>query len=143
MGHCRPGFRRRSTQATGFSTHVRDPNYAAAASGVSNGGRTMILGRRQFLQLASAAAGALPRVAHARDYPVRPVRVLVAVAPGGGADIVARLIGQWLSERLGTQVLVDNRPGGGNNIGTEMVVRAGPDGYTLLMANMTPAINAP
>jgi tripartite-type tricarboxylate transporter receptor subunit TctC len=104
----------------------------------------MILGRRQFLQLAGAAAGTpgLPRFAKARDYPTRPVRLVVAVAPGGGADIVARLIGQWLSERLGAQFLVDNRPGGGNNIGTEMVVRAPADGYTLLLANLTHAINA-
>jgi tripartite-type tricarboxylate transporter receptor subunit TctC len=84
----------------------------------------------------------LPRVAHAIDYPTRPVRIIVAVAAGGGADIVARLIGQWLSERLGQQFIVENRPGGGTNIGTEMVARSPADGYTLLLVNLTHAINA-
>jgi tripartite-type tricarboxylate transporter receptor subunit TctC len=104
----------------------------------------MKLPRRRFLRLAGAAAGAsvLPRVAHAIDYPTRPVRIIVAVAAGGGADIVARLIGQWLSERLGQQFIVENRPGGGTNIGTEMVARAPADGYTLLLVNLTHAINA-
>jgi tripartite-type tricarboxylate transporter receptor subunit TctC len=100
--------------------------------------------RRRFLHLAGAAAGAcvLPRVAHAIDYPTRPVRIIVAVAAGGGADIAARVIGQWLSERLGQQFIVENRPGGGTNIGTEMVARAPADGYTLLLVNLTHAINA-
>jgi tripartite-type tricarboxylate transporter receptor subunit TctC len=104
----------------------------------------MKLPRRRFLHLAGAAAGAtvLPRVAHAIDYPTRPVRVIVAVAAGGGADIVARVMGQWLSERLGQQFIVENRPGGGTNIGTEMVARAPADGYTLLLVNLTHAINA-
>jgi tripartite-type tricarboxylate transporter receptor subunit TctC len=104
----------------------------------------MKLPRRRFLRLAGAAAGAsmLPRVAHAADYPTRPVRIIVAVAAGGGADIVARVIGQWLSERLGQQFIVENRPGGGTNIGTEMVARAPADGYTLLLVNLTHAINA-
>jgi tripartite-type tricarboxylate transporter receptor subunit TctC len=104
----------------------------------------MKLPRRRFLRLAGAAAGAsmLPRVAHAVDYPTRPVRIIVAVAAGGGADIVARVIGQWLSERLGQQFIVENRPGGGTNIGTEMVARAPADGYTLLLVNLTHAINA-
>jgi len=106
----------------------------------------MNLGRRQFLELAGAAGAAgaavFARPAYALDYPVRPVRIVVAVAPGGGADIVARLIGQWLSERLGQQFIVENRPGGGTNIGTEMVVRAPADGYTLLLVNLTHAINA-
>jgi tripartite-type tricarboxylate transporter receptor subunit TctC len=104
----------------------------------------MKLPRRRFLHLAGAAAGAcvLPRVAHAIDYPTRPVRIIVAVAAGGGADIVARVIGQWLSERLGQQFIVENRPGGGTNIGTEMVARAPADGYTLLLVNLTHAINA-
>jgi tripartite-type tricarboxylate transporter receptor subunit TctC len=104
----------------------------------------MKLPRRRFLRLAGAAAGAsmLPRVAHAVDYPTRPVRIIVAVAAGGGADIVARVIGQWLSERLGQQCIVENRPGGGTNIGTEMVARAPADGYTLLLVNLTHAINA-
>ena len=104
----------------------------------------MKLPRRRFLHLAGAAAGAsvLPRAAHAIDYPTRPVRIIVAVAAGGGADIIARVIGQWLSERLGQQFIVENRPGGGTNIGTEMVARAPADGYTLLLVNLTHAINA-
>jgi tripartite-type tricarboxylate transporter receptor subunit TctC len=84
----------------------------------------------------------LPRAAYAIDYPTRPVRIIVAVAAGGGADIIARVIGQWLSERLGQQFIVENRPGGGTNIGTEMVARAPADGYTLLLVNLTHAINA-
>src|SRR5260221_7141509 len=100
--------------------------------------------RRQFLQLAlaTAAASVFSYAASALDYPTRPVRVIVPVAPGGGADIVARLTGQWLSERLGQQFIVENRPGGGTNIGTEMVAHAPADGYTLLLVNLTHAINA-
>ncbi len=100
--------------------------------------------RRRYLQLAlAAAAGFLTSCpASALDYPVRPVRVIVPVAAGGGADIVARVTGQWLSERLGQQFIVENRPGGGTNIGTEMVAHAPGDGYTLLLINLTHAINA-
>ena len=100
--------------------------------------------RRRFLQLALAAAAVVvpPRSAPALDYPTRPVRVIVAVAAGGGADIVARLTGQWLSERLGQQFIVENRPGGGTNIGTEMAAHAPADGYTLLLVNLSHAINA-
>jgi tripartite-type tricarboxylate transporter receptor subunit TctC len=107
-------------------------------------GNAMNHPRRRFLQLAlaTAAAPALPRSAWALDYPTRPVRLIVPVAAGGGADIVARVIGQWLSERLGQQFIVENRPGGGTNIGTEMVARAPADGYTLLLVNLTHAINA-
>jgi tripartite-type tricarboxylate transporter receptor subunit TctC len=101
----------------------------------------MKLARRQLLQLAGAAA-ALPVVARAQPYPSRPVRLIVAVAPGGGNDIFARLMGQWLSERLGQPFVVENRPGGGNNIGTEAVVKAPPDGYTLLLASSNNASNA-
>ena len=98
----------------------------------------MKIPRRQFLQFAGAVAGAsaCSPVAHALDYPVRPVRLIVPVAAGGGADIVARVIGQWLSERLSQQFIVENRPGGGTNIGTEMVARAPADGYTLLLVNL-------
>jgi tripartite-type tricarboxylate transporter receptor subunit TctC len=100
--------------------------------------------RRQFLRLAAGAAAlpAVSRIVQAQTYPTRPVRLIVAVAAGGGADIVTRLMGQWLSERLGQQFIVENRPGGGTNIGTEMVVHAAADGYTLLQVNLAHAINA-
>jgi tripartite-type tricarboxylate transporter receptor subunit TctC len=104
----------------------------------------MKLPRRNFLHLAAGAA-ALPtisRIARAQAYPSRPVRLIVPVAPAGASDITARLIGQWLSERLGQQFVIDNRPGGGTNIGTEAVVRAPADGYTLLMAGSNNASNA-
>ena len=100
--------------------------------------------RRQFLHLAAGAAAlpAISRVARAQAYPTRPVRIIVGFAPGGGADITARLIGQWLSERLGQQFVIENRPGAAGNIGTNAVVRAVPDGYTLLVVAPTNAINA-
>jgi tripartite-type tricarboxylate transporter receptor subunit TctC len=100
--------------------------------------------RRQFLHLAACAA-ALPtiaRVAWAQTYPSRPVRLIVPVAPNGTFDIIARLIGQWLSERLGQPFVIENRPGAGSNIGTEAVVRAPADGYTLLLVGLPNAINA-
>src|SRR6266516_570807 len=104
----------------------------------------MELPRRQFLHLAASAAAlsGVSRIARAQAYPSRPVRVIVPFAPAGTTDILARLIGQWLSERLGQQFVVDNRPGGAGNIGTEAVVRASPDGYTLLMIDTSSAINA-
>jgi tripartite-type tricarboxylate transporter receptor subunit TctC len=100
--------------------------------------------RRRFLGLAAGAAAlpALSRIAWAQVYPTRPVRIIVGYAPGGGADIVARLIGQWLSDKLRQSFFIDNRPGASGNIGTEAVVRARPDGYTLLVATSTDAINA-
>ena len=104
----------------------------------------MKLPRRQFLHLV-AGAGALPAVsgiASAQSYPSRPVRWIVGFAPGGGNDIVARLMGQWLSERLGQPVVIENRPGAATNIATETVVRAPPDGYTLLFVSTSSAINA-
>ena len=104
----------------------------------------MKLPRRNFLHLAASAA-ALPvvsRFAWAQAYPSRPVRIIVGFAPGGATDIMARLIGQWLSERLGQQFIVENRPGAASNIATEAVVNAPPDGYTLLMATSVNAINA-
>jgi len=104
----------------------------------------MKLPRRKFLHLATGAA-ALPtvsRIASAQAYPTRPVRLIVPVAPAGASDITARLIGQWLSERLGQPSIIENRPGGGNSIGTEAVVRAPADGYTLLLCGIFNATNA-
>jgi tripartite-type tricarboxylate transporter receptor subunit TctC len=104
----------------------------------------MKLPRRSFLHLAAGAAAlpAVSRIAWAQNYPTRAVHVIVPFAPAGGSDITARLIGQWLSERLGQPFVIENRPAGGGNIGTEAVVRASPDGYTLLMAGAYNAINA-
>jgi tripartite-type tricarboxylate transporter receptor subunit TctC len=103
----------------------------------------MKFSRLQFLHLAAGAVAlsAVSRMAKAQTYPTRPVRIIVAAAAGGVTDITARLIGQWLTERLGQSFLVENRPGGNNNIGTEAVVRARADGYTLLLANSVNAIN--
>ena len=103
-----------------------------------------LLHRRQFLQLAAGAV-ALPvvsRFAWAQTYPARPVRIVVGFPAGSAPDIIARFVGQRLSERLGQQFVIENRPGAGSNIGTEVVVRAPPDGYTLLMVVATNAINA-
>jgi len=99
--------------------------------------------RRQLLHLAAGAAAlsAVSRAARAQAYPSRPVRVIVGFTPGSAPDIVARLVGQWLSERLGQQFLIENRPGAGGNIGTEVVVRAPADGYTLLLVGAPNAIN--
>jgi tripartite-type tricarboxylate transporter receptor subunit TctC len=107
-------------------------------------GNATELPRRRFLHL-SAGAAVLPvtsRIARAQAYPTRPVRLIVPYAAGGGNDIVARLMGQWLSERLGQPFVIENRPGAGTNIGTEAVVRAPADGYTLLLCNSPAAINA-
>jgi tripartite-type tricarboxylate transporter receptor subunit TctC len=104
----------------------------------------MKLPRRQFLHLSAGAAAllALSCLAWAQAYPTRPVRIIVGFAPGGGNDILARLIGQWLSERLGQPFVIENRPGAASNIGTEIVVRALSDGYTLLLVGAPNAINA-
>jgi tripartite-type tricarboxylate transporter receptor subunit TctC len=104
----------------------------------------MKLPRRNFLHLAAGAAAlpAVSRIAWAQPYPTRPVRLIAPVAPAGASDITARLMGPWLSERLGQSFVIENRPGGGNNIGTEAVVRAPADGYTLLMAATPNAVNA-
>ena len=100
--------------------------------------------RRKFLHLAAGAAmlPALSGLAKAQAYPSRPIRLIIGYTPGGSADLTARLMGQWLSERLGQSFVVENRPGGGTNIATEAVVRAPPDGYTFLLAAPANAINA-
>ena len=105
----------------------------------------MDIPRRLFLQLAAGAAAlpAMPHIAGAQAYPARPVRLIVPFASGGASDILARIIGQWLTERLGQPFVIEMRPGAGGNVGTEAVVNAAPDGQTLLMVNAAPsAINA-
>jgi tripartite-type tricarboxylate transporter receptor subunit TctC len=104
---------------------------------------TMKLPRREFLHLAAGAAALplAPHVARAQAYPARPVRIIVGVAAGSSPDLFARLIGQWLSERLAQPFVVENRPGAGGNIATEAVVRAPPDGYTLLLVTTSNTIN--
>src|SRR5215469_7693438 len=108
------------------------------------GGASMKLPRRDFLRLAAIATAlpVVPRVARAQGYPTRPVRVIVGFAPGGGNDITARLMGQWLSEHLGQPFVIENRPGAATNIATEAVVNTAPDGYTLLFVATSAAINA-
>jgi len=104
----------------------------------------MKLFRRQLLHLAAGAAAlpAVSRIARAQGYPTRPVRIVVGFPPGGGSDITARLMGQWLSERLGQPFVIENRPGAGSNIATAAVVRSPPDGFTLLLTVSPHAINA-
>jgi tripartite-type tricarboxylate transporter receptor subunit TctC len=104
----------------------------------------MKLPRRQFLHLAAGAVvlPALPRIAWSQSYPTRPVRIIVGYAAGGGTDISARVVGQWLSDRLGQQFIIENRPGAATNIATETVARSSPDGYTLLLVTAANAINA-
>jgi len=104
----------------------------------------MTFPRRQFLQLAAAAAmlPAVSTVAKAQGYPTRPIRLIIGYTPGGSADLTARLMGQWLSERLGQPFVIENRPGGGTNIATEAALRSPPDGYTLLLAAPANAVNA-
>jgi len=111
---------------------------------VPQGDLVLRLRRRKFLQLAAGAAilPALSRIARAQTYPNRPVRMIVPFAPGGNTDLIARLMGQWLSERLGQPFVIENRPGAGTNTGTEVVVRAPADGYTLLLVHPPSAINA-
>ena len=104
----------------------------------------MKLPRRNFLHLAAGAAAlpAMSRIARAQAYPARPVRLIAPFAAGGNVDLVARIMGELLSQRLGQPFIIENRPGAGTNIGTEAVVRAPADGYTLLLASPPAAINA-
>src|SRR4051812_25960082 len=104
----------------------------------------MKIPRRRFLHLAAGAAAlpAISRNAQAQSYPTRPVRLIVGFPAGGPADIVARLFAQWLSERIGQQLIIENRVGAGGNIATDSVVRAAPDGYTLLHITSSNAFNA-
>jgi tripartite-type tricarboxylate transporter receptor subunit TctC len=101
----------------------------------------MALPRRKFLRLAAGAV-AMPALARAETYPSRPVHLIIGYLPGGSADMTARLFGQWLSDRLGQQIVVESRAGGSTNIATEAVIRAAPDGYTLLLASPANATNA-
>ena len=100
--------------------------------------------RRRFLEMAgsAAASAALPRTGWALDYPTRPIHWIIGFPPGGGADIVARIMGAWLSERLGQQIIIENRPGAATNIATQAVINSPPDGYTWLWAGISNAINA-
>src|SRR5262245_7545691 len=100
--------------------------------------------RRQFLRLAAgvAALPVLSRIARAQAYPVRAVRIVVGFPAGGGADIITRIIGKWLSGRLGQPVVVENRPGGGSNLAAQAVINSQADGYTLLVATGSNAVNA-
>ena len=104
----------------------------------------MQLPRRQFLHWAAGAAAlpALSRTAWSQAYPARPIHLIVTFPPGSAPDIIARLVGEWLQARLGQQFVIENKPGAGGNIATEYVVRAAPDGYTLLMPVSTNAVNA-
>src|SRR5262249_4092094 len=112
-------------------------------AGAGKGCYKMKLPRRTFLHLAGAAALSLvPRVATAQAYPTRPVRWIVGFPPGGGADTVTRILGQWLSERLGQQVIIENRPGASTNISAQAVINSPPDGYTLLFYSASTLINS-
>src|SRR3954453_7000373 len=106
-------------------------------------GGLMTISRRSLLQLAvGATLPSLSSAAQAQSWPTRPVRLIVGYTPGGSADLTARLMGQWLSERLGQAFVVENRPGGGTNIATEAALRSPPDGYTFLVAAPANAVNA-
>src|SRR5215467_4569152 len=140
-----PITRRRSTNG-GRSSRRPASRAADPPTGIAciQGGKVMKFPRRGFLRLAAGAAAlpAVSRLASAQSYPSRPVRLIIGYTPGGSADITARLIAQWLSERLGQQFVVESRPGAGTNLATEAVVHAPPDGYTLLLVAPANAINA-
>jgi tripartite-type tricarboxylate transporter receptor subunit TctC len=143
FGTCRtPFFQRQQSCRRQASIFIHTSAIHALAALVLEA--FMQLARRQFLHLTAGAAAlpAVSRIAWAQTYPTRPVRLVVGAPPGGGFDIAARLIGQWLSERLGQPFVIANRPGAGGNIGTEAVVRAPADGYTLLLITGVNASNA-
>jgi hypothetical protein len=143
FGTCRtPFFQRQQSCRRQASTFIHTSAIHALAALVLEA--FMQLARRQFLHLAAGAAAlpAVSRVARAQTYPARPVRWIVGAAAGGVVDIYARLLGQWLSERLGQPVIIENRVGAGGNIATEALVKAAPDGYTLGSVVVTNAINA-
>src|SRR5690242_9797409 len=128
----------RATRGRGTGVALRPPFSTGPADVPRNSqppGDALMLCRRQMLRLAASAAAVplVSRVARAENYPVRPVRVIVGFAAGSTTDILARLMSQWLSTRLGQQFVVENRPGAGGNVGAEVVVKANADGYTLLM----------
>src|SRR5262245_18824023 len=134
-------------QPTDIQLIGQSPACINARRALNSGSRHVMnikLSRRKLLRLAAGGAALpfAPRFAMAQRYPSPPLRVIVPFAPAAGADSVARLIAQWLSERLGQQFVIENRPGGATNIGTEAVVRAAADGYTLLVVDGSPAINA-
>src|SRR5262245_34877537 len=138
-------FTRPKLRSGGRSSKPRTSRENKSGSRLAfQGSNMMKLPRRQFLHLAAGAAAlpALSRVAWAQAYPARPVRLIVPIAAAGATDIIARLIGQWLSERLGQQFVIENRPGAGTTIGIEVVVRAPADGYTLLLVSSDSAISA-
>src|SRR6476469_2935216 len=103
---------------------------------------TLHLPRRRFLQVAAGALVTAPRLSFAQAYPSRPLRWVVGFTPGGATDLVARVVGNWLSERFGQPVVIENKAGAGGNIATQAVVTSPPDGYTLLLASTASAINA-
>src|SRR5215831_5727 len=133
----------RESRTYGSVRGARDEIRVPTATGV-RGETAMKLPRRTFLHLAAGAAGlpGLSRITWAQAYPTRPVRLIVPFAPSGGTDIFARLIGQWLFDRYGQPFVIENRPGANGNVGTEAALRASADGYTLLMIDASPAINA-
>ena len=138
-----PFFAAALTPSAGINLH-QSPLHIPALRALTWGLQMMKFPRRRFLHLATGAAAlpAVSRIAWAQTYPSRPVRIIVPFPAGQATDSIARLMGQSLSERLGQAFVIENRTGAGGNIGTEAVVRAPPDGYTLLLAGLSSATNA-
>src|SRR5262249_14497170 len=135
---------RRNTPESTCPSAPTDKQCSFRRSGAYFLGNAMHFSRRLSLRLAAGAAAlsASSRITQAQAYPSRPVRLIVGLAAGGGQDIVARLIGQWLSERLGRQFIIENRPGASGNLALEAVANAAPDGYVLALLGVNNAINA-